>query len=240
MVRSHTARVAGTLLSWCSYSIDDREALNESSRSVPGIPYLFHKYDDIGCLGTCVHNALKSTQTQAHDDGRSGTMMNANWYAVYVKSRHEFVVSGELQSKGIETFLPSVITLNQWKDRKKHIKTPLFPGYVFVSIQPDPEEFVRVVKTRGAVSFIAMEPGHPSPVDPAEINALKILLESGEQIDIHPHFKLGARVRVKSGVFRGATGTLARKDDHHVLFVSIEILGRSVGVKIYADDVEAA
>jgi transcription antitermination factor NusG len=66
------------------------------------------------------------------------------------------------------------------------------------------------------------------------------LLESGEQIDIHPHLKPGARVRVKSGVFQSATGTLARKDDHDVLLVSIELLGRSVGVKIYADDVEAA
>ncbi len=167
-------------------------------------------------------------------------MMNVNWYAVYVKSRHEFVVSGELQSKGIETFLPSVTTLSQWKDRKKRIATPLFPGYLFVSILPDPEEFVRVVKTRGAVSFISLEPGHPSPVDPAEISALKILLESGEEIDIHPHLKPGARVRVKTGVFQGATGTLARKDDHHILLVSIELLGRSVGVKICAGDVEAA
>jgi transcription antitermination factor NusG len=52
--------------------------------------------------------------------------------------------------------------------------------------------------------------------------------------------KQGARVRVKSGVFRGAEGILARKEDHDILLVSIELLGRSVGVKIYADDVEAA
>jgi transcription antitermination factor NusG len=167
-------------------------------------------------------------------------MTNANWYAVYVKSRHEFVVSGELQRKGIETFLPSVAKLNQWKDRKKRVDVPLFPGYLFVSIAPDPEDFLRVLKTRGAVTFISLEPGAPTPVAPEEIRALKILLDVGEKIDVYPHLKQGARVRVKNGVFRGAEGVLARKEDHHVLLVSIKILGRSIGVKIYADDVEAA
>ena len=167
-------------------------------------------------------------------------MTDANWYAVYVKSRHEFVVSGELQGKGIETFLPSITKLNQWKDRKKRVEVPLFPGYVFVSVLPDPEEFLRVLKTRGAVTLISLEPGHPTPVAPEEIHALKILLDVGEDIDVYPHLKQGARVRVKNGVFKDAEGILARKEDHHVLLVSIELLGRSVGVKINADDVEAA
>lgn len=68
-------------------------------------------------------------------------MANANWYAVYVKSRYEFVVSEELQRKGIETFLPSITKLNRWKDRKKLVEVPLFPSYLFVSIVPDPTEF---------------------------------------------------------------------------------------------------
>lgn len=164
----------------------------------------------------------------------------ANWYALHVKSRHEFAVSGELQRKGVETFLPSVTRLNQWKDRKRRVEYPLFPGYLFVSIAPEPEKFLNVVKTRGAVTFISLEPGCPTPVAPEEIGALKIVLAGGEQVDIYPHLKQGSRVRMKSGVFQGAEGTLAKKEDQHMLLVSIELLGRSVGVKILAEDVEAA
>ena len=167
-------------------------------------------------------------------------MTNDNWYAVYVKSRHEFVVSGELQRKGVETFLPSVAKLNQWKDRKKRVDVPLFPGYLFVSIAPDPEEFLRVLTTRGAVTFISLEPGCPTPVPPEEIYTLKRLLNAAEKIDVYPYIKQGARVRIKKGVFMGAEGILASKDDHHLFLVSIDLLGRSVGVKIFADDVEAA
>jgi len=166
-------------------------------------------------------------------------MAQANWYAIYVKSRHEFVVSNELQRKGIETFLPATTKLNQWKDRKKRVEFPLFPGYLFVSIAPEPQEFMRVVKTRGTLRFISLEPGYPTPVAPEEIRALKIVMEKGEQVDIYPHLKQGSRVRVKSGVFQGTEGVLAKKEDQQLLLVNIEVLGRSVGVKIYADDIEA-
>lgn len=167
-------------------------------------------------------------------------MTHTNWYALYVKSRHEFVVSSELRRKGIETFLPSVTRLNQWNDRKKQVELPLFPGYLFVSIAPEPEEFQNVIKTRGTVMFISQAPGHPTPVVPEEINSLKILLESGERIDIYPHLQEGAPVRVTRGVFRGARGILKQKHDKHVFLLSMELLGRSVAVKIHASDVEAA
>jgi transcription termination/antitermination protein NusG len=167
-------------------------------------------------------------------------MTNANWYAVYVKSRHEFVVSEELQRKGIETFLPSITKMNRWKDRNKLVEVPLFPSYLFVSIAPDPEEFLRVLKTRGAVTFISLEPGHPTPLVSEEILTLRRLLDVKKDVRVYPHMKQGARVRIKRGIFVGAKGFLAREEDHHVFFVSIDLLGRTVGVKFYADDVEAA
>jgi transcription antitermination factor NusG len=166
--------------------------------------------------------------------------MVPNWYALSVKSRHEFVVAGELRRKGIEAFLPSVTKMSQWKDRKKRVEFPLFPGYLFVSVAPAPEEFVRVVTTRGTVRFISLETGHPTPIAGEEINALKILVNSGEQIDVYPGLKQGSHVRVRNGILQGAAGILVRKEDDHMLLVSMEILGRSVGVKIVADDVEAA
>ena len=55
-----------------------------------------------------------------------------NWYAVYTKSRHEKVVETVLKSRGVKTFLPLREILSQWKDRKKLINIPLFPGRTFL------------------------------------------------------------------------------------------------------------
>lgn len=163
-----------------------------------------------------------------------------NWYAVYVKSRHEFVTRGELLKKGIETFLPVARRFSQWKDRRKLVEFPLFPSYLFVCVPPTADAFLGVLKTRGAVQMVSLEPYTPTPVGDGEIRSLKLLLESGEDFDLYPHLNVGDRVRVKRGPLKGAEGTLEIKNDQYKFLVNIELLGRSIGVNIYADDIEGA
>lgn len=73
-----------------------------------------------------------------------------------------------------------------------------------------------------------------------EIQALKTVIESGQAFDVYPHFREGARVRIRRGPLQGAEGVLAEKDDQHLFCVNVEILGRSVGLKISADDLAQA
>ena len=168
------------------------------------------------------------------------SMMTENWYALRVRSRHEFVTSEELTRKDIESFLPSVSRVRQWKDRKKTVDFPLFPGYVFVHLDPRPGAFMNVLKTRGSVSFVSLEPGHPTSVSPAEIASLRAMLMSGEQLDVFPAFKEGTAVRVKHGPLLGTIGVLAKREGRQMFLINIDILGRSVGLKISAEDVEPA
>jgi len=163
-----------------------------------------------------------------------------DWFALYVKSRHEFVTNSELNKKGIETFLPSVKKWRQWKDRKKLIDFPIFPGYLFVHVYPNPETFVDVLKTRGAVTLISSESGYPTPVLPEEIQSLKLLIESGNELDIYPYLKEGTWIRVKRGPLKGAEGILSKKEEQYMFLVNIKLLGRSVGMMIHADDIESA
>lgn len=172
--------------------------------------------------------------------GGPGTGAGANWYALHVRSRHEFAASSELQRKGIESFLPSVMRVSRWKDRNKHVEFPLFPGYLFVHIAARPDEYLRVVTTRGTVRLLSLEPGYPTPVPADEIDSLRVLLMSGKPFDVYPCLTPGTRVRVKRGPLTGAEGVLALREDPCLFHVNIEILGRSVGVKVYADDVEQA
>jgi transcription antitermination factor NusG len=163
-----------------------------------------------------------------------------NWYVVYVKSRHEFVTHDELTRRGVESYLPSIKKFRQWSDRKALIEVPLFPGYLFVNVRPNADDFLGVLKTRGAVSLLSLIPGHPTPLPAEEIYSLRLLVESGNELDIYPFLKEGAPVRIKRGPLTGAEGILSKKEDPYMFLVTIEILGRSVGVKIYADDLEAA
>ncbi len=161
-----------------------------------------------------------------------------NWFALYVKSRHEFVTRGELEKKGIETFVPQVKKLRRWSDRNQMVDFPLFPGYVFVRILPKPEDFVAVLKARGAVSLVSAVAGRPAPVDDREISSLRIMVESGEHLDLTPHLCAGDRVRIKGGPLKGAQGVLTKKEDQYIFSVNVELLGRSLCARIYSDDIE--
>ncbi len=161
------------------------------------------------------------------------------WYALYCKSRHEFVTHDELRRTGIEAYLPSVQRLRQWKDRKKSVGFPLFAGYVFIRVAPSAESFLNVLKTRGAVTLLSLVPGSPTPVSDEEINSLRILLESGGEFDIYPNLQEGVHVRIKGGPLRGAAGVVKQKGAHYTVLVNIDILGRSIGVSLCADDIEA-
>ncbi len=179
---------------------------------------------------------LLHEQYGAGTDAVSGP---CSWYCLYVKSRHEFVAAAELKRKGIEVFLPSVKRLSQWRDRRKIIEFPLFPGYVFVSIPPDPGAFMSSLKTRGVVTFISLEKATPTPVSPDEIHSLKAVIESGREFEVFSHFKEGTRVRVRKGSLCGAEGVIEKRKDNYFFVVNIDILGRSVSVKISAGDIEA-
>jgi len=163
-----------------------------------------------------------------------------SWHALHVKSRHEFVTERDLEQKGIETFLPTIMKMNQWKDRKKLIEYPMFPGYVFVYTQANSEHHLEVLKTRGVVAFVCLEPGIPTLVSSDEMETLQRMIASGREIDLFPHLSQGACVRIKSGPLKGAAGILNRKCEEYSFMINVELLGRSVAVKISPYELETA
>ncbi len=164
--------------------------------------------------------------------------MQARWFALYTKSRHEFVTYTELLRKGIEAYLPTVRKLRQWKDRKKYVDFPLFPGYIFVKIQPNPDRLLQVLRSKGAVAFVSYEKGKPAEISEEEIESLKLLVASGRELNIYPHLKEGTTVRIRRGKLEGAVGVVEKKEDQFMFVVNITLLGKSISVPVYADDLE--
>lgn len=62
------------------------------------------------------------------------------WYAVRSRWRHEKVVAHQLESQGINVFLPLLLELRKWSDRHKQIETALFlfPGDTLCGLHTRP------------------------------------------------------------------------------------------------------
>ena len=160
------------------------------------------------------------------------------WFAIKVRSRHEFSVSETLARADINVFLPSINKIRQWKDRKKTVTFPLFPGYIFVGTNGLERDKLAILKTPGVVCFVGQSRGEAEIVPPDQIIMLMKLVENKEKIDPYPYLIHGSRVRIKYGPLAGVEGLLVERKGKHLLVLSIDILQQGVSVQVDAPNVE--
>jgi transcriptional antiterminator NusG len=158
-----------------------------------------------------------------------------DWYAIWTRSRHEGVVRDQLEQKGIEAFLPTIPRWSRWKDRKKKIDWPLFPGYCFARF--DPQNRLAVLKCSGVVNIVAFD-GDIAPIPEGEINGIRQLVQSDLQYDPCPLVREGSMVEVTHGPLKGVVGRLTRKGAHARLVLAVDLIGQAVSVEVDAADVK--
>jgi len=138
---------------------------------------------------------------------------------------------------GIENFLPSFQEIHQWRDRKKVVDVPVFPGYLFVRFADSSASRLAVSRTEGAVRILGA--GERIEVVPdEEIEGLRLLLSSSARCMAHPLLQEGSWVRVKRGALKNLEGLLVRVKNQTRLVLSVTLLSRSVSTEVEARDVE--
>ncbi len=162
--------------------------------------------------------------------------MTEAWFAVWTRSRHEQVVREQLERKQVEAFLPTVTRWRHWKDRKKQVDWPLFPGYCFARF--DPQHRLSILKCIGVVSIISFD-GEPAAIPEHEIDGIRQLVESDLAYDPCPLIREGQMVEVMHGPLKGVVGRLIRKGAHARLVLSVDLIGQAVSVEVDAGDVRA-
>jgi transcription antitermination factor NusG len=158
------------------------------------------------------------------------------WYAIWTRSRHEQVVREQLERKKITAFLPTITRWSRWKDRKKKIDWPLFPGYCFARF--DAENALAILKCTGVVNIVSVE-GKPAAIPEYELDSIRLLVGSELQFDPCPMIHEGTMVEVIHGPLRGVIGRLLRKDAPRArLVLSVDLIGQAVSVEVDAADVK--
>jgi transcription antitermination factor NusG len=157
-----------------------------------------------------------------------------HWYALWTRSRHEQVVREQLERKHVEVFLPTITKWSRWKDRKKQIDWPLFPGYCFARF--DANEALPILKCTGVVNIVSFQ-GEPAPIPEVELDSIRLLIETNLAFDPVPLIKEGSMVEVVHGPLKGVVGRLVQKKEKARLVLSVDLIGQAVSVEIDAADV---
>tara|TARA_B100001113_G_scaffold349405_1_gene344752 strand:- start:88 stop:828 length:741 start_codon:yes stop_codon:yes gene_type:complete len=171
----------------------------------------------------------------------------ANWYIVQCFSGHEHKVLHHIQeliedpqfNKYLYRVLVPSEEVVEIKNNKRVERTVrLYPGYVF--IQMDPQDYLcfEIRKLPGVTKFIGGTKSEPSPV--SDVDILKVLRKVGDKTKtIDVDFENNEEIKVIDGPFRGYVGLISEVNlDRGALKVMISIFGRETPVELNFDQVE--
>lgn len=181
-------------------------------------------------------NRARERNSGTRNDRRIQPVAAAQWYAIWTRSRHEQVVRDQLALKGFDVFLPTITRWSRWKDRKKRIDWPLFPGYCFARFESQVR--LSVLQCPGVVSIVSFD-GEIAPIPQREIDGIRQIVESELQYDPCPLIHEGMMVEVVYGPLKGVVGRLIRKGTHARLVLTVDLIGQAVSVEVDVADVKA-
>jgi transcription antitermination factor NusG len=156
------------------------------------------------------------------------------WYVAYSRPRHEKHIAFQLKERGIRSLVPLYTSLRRWKDRRKRLELPLFPGYVFVQIALQGK--LDVLCLPGVVELVSFQ-GKPVPVLNREIEGL-MSLNAAAAAHPYPYLQAGRKVRIRRGVLEGFEGIFVRRRGQTRVVMSVSLIQRSVAIEIEEADVE--
>ncbi len=167
------------------------------------------------------------------------TAVEAKWFAIQTRARHEKRVDAQLRDKGVEAFLPLSNETHQWSDRQRVVQQPLFSGYLFVHIADSLQVRKSVLTTSGVCWFVGNH-GMGLPIPDKQVQDIQMILSSAVPYSPFPFVQVGQRVRIRGGCLDGIEGILISKDLHRTVVVSVELVRRSVAIRINGYDIEEA
>jgi len=162
----------------------------------------------------------------------------AAWYVVHTCCHHEARVEERLQRQGLEVFLPRLTEVRRWRDRKKVLRLPLFPGYLFVHDVLDTPTYYDIIKLPGVVRLIGNK-GTLATVPPETMESIKLAVASDRPYYPYRYLLKGKWVRVVEGPLAGVVGIIREhKDQKRKVVVEVELFRRAMAVELADEAVE--
>jgi transcription antitermination factor NusG len=76
------------------------------------------------------------------------------------------------------------------------------------------------------------------PIPDRQIEHIQTLLAAKVPVESYPFLKVGQRVRIRSGSLNGTEGILVGQESDRMLVISVELIQRSVSMRLQGYEVE--
>ena len=142
--------------------------------------------------------------------------MSPNWCTVNSKSHQERLAQLNIETLGVETFLPQIREWKVIRRRQRIVVGPLFPGYLFARFdRQDLDKYYRAITYASGVRRIIAFGSTIATVGQEVIEGIRARLQSNYLTTPEQALTPGDVVRIQHGPLQGLEAVFQRRMSGH-------------------------
>lgn len=161
------------------------------------------------------------------------------WYVVQALARREPIAKMRLEAQGYKIFLPQMIKTVRHARKMRQARVAVFPGYLFVALNPLKDRWRSINGTIGVARMIMANEG-PAPVPRGIVESLASYLDNQGICRFDRDLKEGQQVRIVSGPFAHLIGQIATLDGKGRARVLLKIMSNEIVTTLDQSSLELA
>jgi transcription antitermination factor NusG len=158
----------------------------------------------------------------------------SGWFVVETHPRAEFRAQANLDRQGFTSFLPRFRKMRRHARRIEEILAPVFPGYLFLSLDRDRDRWHPINSTFGVRRIVSFANNRPQSLPDATMAAIMSRCESQTIVRQIFEIAVGDEVCVVRGALIDKIGRVEQLDEKGRVAVLMELLGRPLCISMDA------
>ena len=156
------------------------------------------------------------------------------WFLAQLKPNCLSIATKNLQRQGFRSFSPFTLETRRSGPKFTTLPRPLFPGYVFVSLDTTVGQWRAVNSTFGVTKLVAFG-GAPAAVPRGLVEQIALRCDADGLILPPEQLAAGDRVIVANGPFAGVIGEVERTNPDQRVWILLELMGQKTRVLVDRD-----
>lgn len=152
------------------------------------------------------------------------------WYLINSKPKQELRAEEHLKNQEINCVLPILEVERIIRGKRQKVTEALFPGYLFVELQTNGQDWSKIRSTRGVRDFVRFG-GIPGRVPEAVLEHLQLLDTTENQIETNAP-RPGDKIVITEGPFKDLDGVFKISNGEERSIVLLTILGKATEMEL--------
>jgi transcription antitermination factor NusG len=155
------------------------------------------------------------------------------WFVAHTKPRREKKLATYCERHGIAATLPCYDSAHKYRGKTVVFRKPLFPGYVFLQLEP-----TKVAEVRQNDDVANLLDVFDQEKFYRQLHDILLALESKIGVRLAPTIGEGMRVRIKGGPLQGVEGWVEQRYGSSTVLLRLDFISQAAAVKLEADLLE--